>query len=356
MNKKWTILGVIFLLLFPFSVEAVSVSARNAVMMDLDSGRVLYAKAKDDPHLVASITKIMTCVLAIESGKVDDVITVGEEVLSMYGSNIYLELGEKMKMRDMLYGLMMRSGNDAAIVLATYIGKTEENFVRMMNEKAKEIGMKNTHYENSHGLDEKTQNYSTAYDMALLSQYAMTLPLYREIVGTKKYTVQSEKKSYLWHNRNQLLTSYEYTTGGKTGYTPGAGKTLVTTASKDGLNLTIVTLNDGNQYTTHKDLYEDAFSRYKNYLILDKDHFQIDEAYYQNKIYIEENFSYPLTEEEKEKVRLLIKLKKKKTYKEGEQVGVAQVYLEEELIYEEEVYVHVPKKENFWDKIRSWFK
>ncbi len=356
MNKKWTILGIVFLLLFPFTVEAVSVSARNAVLMDLDSGRVLYAKAKDDPHLVASITKIMTCVLAIESGKVDDVITVGEEVLSMYGSNIYLELGEKMKMRDMLYGLMMRSGNDAAIVLATYIGKTEENFVRMMNEKSKEIGMKNTHYENSHGLDEKTQNYSTAYDMALLSQYAMTLPLYREIVGTKKYTVQSEKKSYLWHNRNQLLTSYKYATGGKTGYTPGAGKTLVTTASKDGLNLTIVTLNDGNQYTTHKDLYEDAFSRYKNYLILDKDHFQIDEAYYQNKIYIEENFSYPLTEEEKEKVRLLIKLKKKNNFKEGEQVGVAQVYLEEELIHEEEVYVHVPKKESFWDKIRSWFK
>ena len=280
----------------------------------------------------------MTCVLAIESGKLDDEVTVGEEVLQMYGSNIYLELGEKMKLRDLLYGLMLRSGNDAAIVIATYVAGDEEKFVQMMNEKAKELGMKNTHYANSHGLDEKTQNYSSAYDMALLSKYAMTLPLYREIVSTKKYTVQSDKKSYLWMNRNQLLTSYEYATGGKTGYTPSAGKTLVTSAEKDNLRLTVVTLHDGNQYETHRALYEDAFARYQNYIILDPNHFNIDASYYKDPIYINSSFTYPLTEEETNQVRLLIQLQKLNNYRDGDQVGIAKVYLQDTLIKEESIY------------------
>lgn len=157
----------------------------------------------------------MTAILAIESNRLEEEVVVGEEVLTMYGSNIYIELGEKMKLLDLVYGLMLRSGNDAAIVIATFIGGTEEKFVKMMNEKAKEIGMTNTVFNNSHGLDEVTQNKSTAYDMALLSSYASHNETYMKIVGTKKYTVQSDKKSYIWHNRNKLLGSYSYATGGK---------------------------------------------------------------------------------------------------------------------------------------------
>lgn len=358
MKKKIQIFFLFFAwltILIPNSVKAVEVSARNAVLMDLDSGRIFYEKKKDDPHLIASITKIMTCVLAIESGKLEDIVTVGEEVLSMYGSNIYLELHEKMKLKDLLYGLMMRSGNDAAIVIATYIGGTEENFVKMMNQKAKEIGMKNTVYKNSHGLDEKTENYSTAYDMALLSQYANKLPIYQEIVKTKKYTVTGETKTYLWNNRNELLYQYKYATGGKTGYTPRAGKTLVTTASKNNLNLTAVTLNDGNQYQTHENLYEEVFSNYQNYAILDKNHFKIDDAYYKDKIYIKNSFIYPLSEEEKSQVKVLIQLTKMKQYNDQDIVGVVKVYLKEELLTEEKIYVSVEKKKTFWDKIKALF-
>ena len=200
--------------------------------MDLDSGRILYEKNAEQRRLIASITKIMTAIVAIEEGDLTEKITVGEEVLSMYGTNIYVEVGEKMKLRDLLYGLLLRSGNDASVVIAKAIAGSEEKFVDMMNQKAKEIGMKNTTFKNPHGLDEESENYSTAYDMALLSKYAYKNKTYRNIVSTNKYEVSTGKKTYLWYNRNKLLTTYEYCTGGKNGYTPRAGKTLVTTASK----------------------------------------------------------------------------------------------------------------------------
>ena len=226
-------------------------------------------------HFVVTM-KIMTAVVAIENGSLDDVVVVGDEVLEMYGSNIYIEVGEEITLRDLLYGLLMRSGNDAAITIAKYIGKDVDTFVKMMNKKAKEIGMKNTVYKNPHGLDEDTQNYSTAYDMALLSSYAYKNDVYKEISKTKKWEVKTNKKSYVWYNRNKLLTLYKYSTGGKTGFTPKAGKTLVTTASKNDLNLTVVTLNDGNQYNTHEELYEYYFNKYNNYILIDKDNFEIE--------------------------------------------------------------------------------
>ena len=341
---------------FPSSTLALSLSCRSCVLMDSDSGRVLYEKDANTPRLIASITKIMTAILAIESGRLEETVTVGEEVLTMYGSNIYIELGEKMKLLDMVYGLMLRSGNDAAIVIATFIGGTEEKFVEMMNQKAKEIGMKNTIFQNAHGLDEVTQNKSTAYDMALLSSYASHNETYMKIVGTKKYSVQSDKKSYLWNNRNKLLTSYPYATGGKTGYTPSAGRTLVTNASHNGLHLTAVTLNDGNEYISHKTMYDYGFENYQNYLILDQKKFKIDEAYYPDKVYIKENFTYPLTETEKENVQVLVKLTKLEKYRDGEEVGIVQVKLAGEEIFQEKVYVKVkPKKKNFWQKVWSWF-
>ena len=154
--------------------------------MDLDSGRILYENNPNRKMLIASITKIMTAIVAIENGDLTKEITVGDEVLSMYGTNIYVEVGEKMKLRDLLYGLLLRSGNDASVVIAKAVGGSEEKFVELMNKKAKEIGMKNTIFRNSHGLDEETENYSTAYDMALLSRYAYKNKTYRNIVSTNK--------------------------------------------------------------------------------------------------------------------------------------------------------------------------
>ena len=347
---------LIIVLLIPINAWAIQTSASTAILMDMDSGRILYEKNKDEQRLVASITKIMTAVLAIENASLEEEVTVGEEILSMYGSNIYIEVGEKIKLRDLLYGLLLRSGNDAAVVIANYIGKNEENFVKMMNEKAKKIGMKNTIYKNSHGLDEITQNYSSSYDMALLSSYANSLKEYRKISNTKKRIVKTKDKTYIWNNRNKLLNRYKYATGGKTGYTPSAGRTLVTTASKNNLNLTAVTLNDGNEYIDHEALYEYGFNNYQKYLIIDKNNFYIDKNLYKDKVYVKNSFSYPLRKNEKDKIRVIAKITNLNNYKNNDQVGDITVTLDDEILYKEPIYVSLNKKNNWLDKIKSLFK
>lgn len=357
MKKICILLGVIVSIFFVYEeVNALANTASSSVLVDMDSKRILYQDDKDEQRLIASITKIMTAVVAIENKDINDIVTVGEEVLTMYGSNIYITLGEKMSLKDLLYGLLLRSGNDSAIVIATYVGGTEEKFVELMNEKAKEIGMTNTKFSNSHGLDEVTQNYSTAYDMALLSSYANTLEIYREIVKTKTYRVQSDTKSYYWQNRNKLLTLYEYATGGKTGYTPSAGRTLVTTASKNNLNLTAVTLNDPDEYTSHKELYEYGFEKYKNYRIIEANSKWQDRNYYKDKVYVINSFTYPLTKEEKEKIKVVIKLLKDDDYKNNDEVGVIEVLLDGEVIYSDKVYVEKEEEKNgFFGKIKEFF-
>jgi len=355
--KKVICFLLILSTIIPYKVSALEVSATSAILMDMDTGRVLYEKNIDQQRLIASITKIMTAVLAIESNKLDEVVTVGEEVLTMYGSNIYIELNEKMTLRNLVYGLLLRSGNDAAIVIATFIGKTEENFVKMMNEKAKEIGMKNTIFQNSHGLDEVTQNYSTAKDMAILSSYANKLEDYRTISATEKHIVKSENKTYLWYNRNKLLKSYEFATGGKTGYTPSAGRTLVTTASKGNLNLTAVTLNDPNEYVSHTNMYNYGFSKYKKYKIIDQYNFYIDQNFYQDKVYIKQSFSYPLLESETNKVKTIVKLEKLRNYENNSKVGYIEISLNNECIKTIPVYVKVKEKQtSFLKKILNFFK
>lgn len=356
--KKLVFVIITFLLLIPIPTYGLSTTASSAILMDMDSGRILYQKDIHNERLVASITKIMTAVLAIENGNLDDVVTVGEEVLTMYGSNIYIQLGEKMTLRDLLYGLLLRSGNDSAIVIGTYIGGSEAKFVEMMNKKAKEIGMINTTYENCHGLDEVTKNYSTAYDMAVLSSYANTLEEYREISGTKKWTTSTENKSYVWYNRNKLLSLYEYATGGKTGYTPSAGRTLVTTATKDNLNLTAVTLNDPNEYTSHENMYEYGFNNYKSYLIVDKNNFDVDDNFYKDEIYIKESFSYPLTDKEAEEVSVVVELVKLKDYKNNDKVGEVIVAMNDKEIFREPVFVKVNEKtkKGFFESIKEFFK
>ena len=262
---------ILILILFPINIYADS--GRSTVVMDIDSGRIVYSKNMYEKKLIASTTKIMTCILVLENMNLDKEIIVGEEVLSMYGTNIYLEVGEKIKVRDLLYGLMLRSGNDAALTLAINTFGTEESFVKKMNSKAQEIGMKDTIFNNPHGLDDKTYNYSTAYDMALLSKYAYQNKNYRKIISTKKYITKSSIKSYVWYNRVELLNKYKYSLGGKNGYTPKAGKTLVSVASKDDLTYTIVSLDDNDIYNNHRYLYEKYFAKYKKFLIVDKDKF-----------------------------------------------------------------------------------
>lgn len=331
---KKAILLVICFFCFPITTLAYTDTSNSSIVMDLDSGRILYNRNDDDRKLIASITKIMTAILAIEDGNLNKTVTVGDEVLSMYGTNIYVEVGEKQKMIDLIYGLLLRSGNDAAVVIAKAVANNEKSFVKLMNKKAKEIRMINTTFKNSHGLDEETENYSTAHDMAILSRYAYQNKTYRKIVKTKKYEVVTGEKTYLWYNRNKLLNNYKYCTGGKNGYTPRAGKTLVTTASKNKLNLTIVTLNDGDEYNTHEQLYEEMFSKYKRYKIVDKNNFNIDDSFVDKKLYIKKSFYYPLKESEVDNIRTLISI----TDTVSKNVGSIKIYLEDNLIGKVPIY------------------
>lgn len=340
--KKFFLLLTFFLFCLPFTVSADT--AKSTIVMDLDGGRILYEKNANQKRLIASITKIMTAIVAIEEGDLTEKITVGEEVLSMYGTNIYVEVGEKMKLRDLLYGLLLRSGNDASVVIAKAIAGSEEKFVNLMNKKAQEIGMKNTIFKNPHGLDEETENYSTAYDMALLSKYAYKNKTYRNIVSTDKYEVSTGKKTYLWYNRNKLLTTYEYCTGGKNGYTPRAGKTLVTTASKKGLNLTIVTLSDGDIYNNHIDLYEDFFSKYKRYKIIDKNNFRIDKEFVDEDVYLEDSFYYPLTSNEVNDIKTVVHFLDDSA---TDEIGTIEIFLSNQKIGELPIYRKIKKKEQF---------
>lgn len=236
---------------------APDVSAAQAILMDAESGQVLFEKDAFEARPIASITKIMTAILAIESGKMDEKATVSRNAIYTEGSSIYLEQGEKITIQDLVYGLMLRSGNDAAVAIAEHIGESEEGFVYLMNEKAMWLGMDQTHFTNPHGLDDE-EHYSSAYDMALLTREAMKNKQFREISGSTSYL--SENRSYSWRNKHKLVTGYyENATGGKTGYTKQTGRTLVTTAEKNGHSLIVVTLNAGNDWNDHIALFEWGF-------------------------------------------------------------------------------------------------
>lgn len=352
---------IVLLTIFPLKV--VALSASNSIVMDLNSGRILHENNINDQRLIASITKIMTCIVTIETADLNEEIEVGEEILKTYGSAIYIEVGEKLTLKDLLYGLMLRSGNDAAVVIAKNVAGSMENFALLMNEMANKIGMKNSYFYNSHGLEEDGEigNLSTAYDMALLTKYAMENKIFREIFGTKKYTVKTNYKTYSWTNKNKLLHNYEYITGGKTGFTEKARRTLVTTASSNNIDLVIVTLNDPNDFLDHKNLYEEIFRNYEAVKVLDKNNFEIkeDTVYKNDELYILKDVYIPVTKDEKKNIEIKYKLYNNKNYLDNDKVGVAEIYIKDSLIEEVNIYVlKESKKENlsWWDKLLRWLK
>lgn len=239
--------------------ETLQISAEQAILMDEETGEVLFEKDSHEQTEIASITKIMTALVAIRYGDLQDKVRVSRKAAFTTGSSIYLETNEKMTLEDLLYGLMLRSGNDAAVAIAEHVGGSEEGFVYLMNETASYIGMTDTHFMNAHGLDEE-EHYSTAYDMALLMRQAMKNDTFQDITGEKSY--QSKNRTYPWQNKNKLLTNYyEPCTGGKTGYTRTAGRTLVSAAEKSGFSFVAVTLNAPDDWNDHLHMYESSFKQ-----------------------------------------------------------------------------------------------
>ena len=337
---------LILLLLVLIPIKVYGISATSAILMDTDNNIILYEKNINEVRSVASISKIMTAILAIESGKMDDVVMIGDEINTAYGSGIYIKKGEELTLRNLVYGLMLRSGNDAALAIAHHVGGGVDNFVVMMNKKAKEIGMKNTEFNNPSGLDEEKGNYSTAYDMAKLASYAIKNDEFKKITGTKKYKLKTNMNTYIWNNKNKMLTMYKYSTGGKTGYTEIAKRTLVSYASKDNTNLVVVTLNDGNDWNDHRELFEYGFNNYKNYTLIKKGNINIyDDTYYKNyTLYVKNNYNYLFNKNVTNNVLFKYQLIKNRNIRNGDIVGNLLIYIDDKKIHSEPIYV----KEKTW--------
>lgn len=323
---------IIMLLFLCINVKA------SIVVMDADSGRILYGKNEDERKLIASTTKIMTSLIILENANVKTNLTVGEEVLKVNGSMIYSKPGEQYTIEDLLYGLMLRSGNDAAMTLA-YNVFGYNRFIQEMNTKAIELGMTNTTYENPHGLNDNSENYSSAKDLSILMRYAIQNDKFIEITRTNKYKN--------WYNKNELLNNYKYLISGKTGYTKKSGQVYVSAASKNNKTLVISSINENDKYNLHKNLYEEYFNKYKKHKILNQYTFSFkeknnDKVHY----YIKKDFDILLKEDEINDLKI-------KVDTQNESVNI---YIKDELIHSQRLYkLEYEKKVNIIKQILSFF-
>ena len=249
-------------LLIPVKAEAVS--ARRAYVLDAVSGRALFARNADERSLIASTTKIMTALIVCEQCNVLDRMRIPKEAVGIEGSSMYLKEGEVLTLQELLYGLMLSSGNDAAVALAIYCGGTVEGFAELMNDKARILGLSGTHFENPNGLD-SPGHYSTARDLAVLAAYAMKNPVFYKTVSAKNVKVGER---YLT-NHNKLLWRLEGADGVKTGFTKAAGRILVSSATRQGRRIIGVTIDAPDDWNDHCQLLNEGFTRYQDRLIVE---------------------------------------------------------------------------------------
>lgn len=275
----------------------------SSIVMDTKTKRVLYENNINKRMLPASTTKILTCITALELYELDDFVVVTKEMISVEGSRIYLEVGDVISVQDLLYGLMLCSGNDAANALAYHYSGKCEDFIFRMNELAKKIGMKSSTFENPHGLDSSTKNLTTTYDMALLMSYAIQNDTFRKINKTVSYNpkIISSRRLY-FTNKHKLIKSNSEVTGGKTGFTKDARRTLVTTFKKDDFEIVVVTFNCSDDWNIHTKLANYTFEKYSLQKIVSKFDIMINNNN-SNNYFIDSNLLYfPKTKDEKVEV------------------------------------------------------
>ncbi|MBQ7415513.1 MAG: D-alanyl-D-alanine carboxypeptidase [Oscillospiraceae bacterium] len=347
-------------LLYPCNAQAIS--AQKAIVVDASTGRVLYEKDADSRSLIASTTKIMTALIVCEQCNVLDRMQIPKEAVGIEGSSIYLKEGEVLTVQELLYGMMLHSGNDAAVALAIYCGGTVEGFAELMNDKARLLGMKDTHFVNPSGLD-APEHYSTARDLALLAAYAMKNPVFAKTVSTK--TVNAAGRSL--RNHNKLLWQVEGADGVKTGYTRAAGRILVSSAVRQGRRLVAVTINDGNDWVDHASMLSDGFSRYQVCQILSKGQclgsieiFGGQEG--RVNVLAAKDFFYSIAENEKPHILLSAPGFAYAPVKEGDQGGYAYICIGDAavgkipVIYENTVQQSIPQKKPFWERLLERIK
>lgn len=354
MKKKIKIIAIflVFMLpcLFCFSICDMSLTsasvefsstAKAMCLMEVTTNRVLRAKNEHERLPMASTTKIMTAITAIENcDDLDTKFEVSKKAIGISGTSIYLREGEKLSLRDLLYGLMLVSGNDASVAIGERVSGNVDFFVDLMNETAKKIGAKNTHYENTHGLDENG-HYTTAYDLALISSYAMQNPIFKEIVSTKniKITTEEGKDRYL-QNKNKLLRNYQGAVGVKTGFTDDAGRCFVGSAEREGMTLACSVLSCGPMFEECATLLDEGFANYKMIDITDK-------VFDNRKIRVEEGkqtqttiaptqrYYYPLSADEIDKIKYELYFPESISapMKKGEEVGQIKIIFDNDLLF-----------------------
>lgn len=337
-------------------------SAKAMCVMEGSSKRVLYEKNKDTRLPMASTTKIMTAITAIENcNDLDKQFEISPKSVGISGTSLYLRKGEKLSTRDLLYGLMLISGNDASVAIGEHVGGNTKNFVALMNKTAQKIGALNTHFDNTHGLDSKT-HYTTAYDLALITSYALENPIFKEIVSTKNIKITSEagKTRYL-KNKNKLLNSLEGCCGVKTGFTNDAGRCLVSSCERDGMRAICVVLNCGPMFEESGELLEQSFKEYKlidltNGYDFSREINVLEGRKEKVKIGTYGECIYPLTQEELSKVTYIYDIEEKieAPIEKGREVGTVKIFIDNNLHFEEKIYtMENVRRNSVWEKIKE---
>lgn len=350
MMKK-TILIILFLSCFYFikpitfnNVNALIVESDSQIVMEVNSNRVLFEKNSFVKRFMASTTKILTAIIVIENCDIDKEIQIKKEYTGIEGSSIYLEEGEILTLRHLLYGLMLRSGNDCAHALAVECAGSIENFSILMNETAYKIGAKNSHFVNPHGLHDDN-HFTTAYDLALISCYAMKNQTFREIVGTKNIKIPCTTRDYLRNlvNKNKMLFNYDGCTGIKTGYTKKAGRCLVSSCVRNGMELVCVVLNCPQMWEVSSNCLNNTFANYSLVNVLketDLIGFALDENRQKIGLYCKENIILPLTPKEQGGIKITIKLYNNlpNFIKKDSNIGKVYIFAANNLLFEQKIY------------------
>lgn len=263
------LLSIMFLWQTMIPCCAIDISAQSAVVINALTGEVVFEKNSHQRRPMASTTKIMTAICAIENGDINETVSVSDRSVGVEGSSIYLAHGEKITLKDLLYGLMLASGNDAAVAIAMHISGSVEGFAQLMNDTAEKIGVVDTSFKNPNGLDDEG-HFTTAYDLAMIARYGMQNPIFAEIVGTESIKIPWHGKDYprVIKNHNKLLAMYDGCDGVKTGFTKKSGRCLVSSATRDGVGMIAVSLNAPNDWNDHIQMLDFAFGEYENKNIL----------------------------------------------------------------------------------------
>ena len=270
------VLLIILSSFFSYS-NALSISGKSAILIEADSGEIVYEKNAYNRMPMASTTKIMTAIIAIENNNLDDIVKIPQCAVGIEGSSIYLKEGESLTVRQLLEALLLESANDASVALAYKTAGDVSNFATLMNQKVAELGLYNTNFTNPHGLDDDN-HYTTAFDLAMIAKYAMENDVFRDIVSTKKSTIplNNSEGTRVLVNHNKLLRSYKGANGIKTGYTKRCGRCFVSSAEVDGVNLICVTLNAPNDWHDHSTLLDYGASLYESFIFAEKGDYLIE--------------------------------------------------------------------------------